>query len=103
MLTAFVRRWLPLAVAVTVLAGTAFTIGQQILRRDANDPQVQLAEDAAARLQSGAGPGDVTPSGQTDIAGSLAPWPLVYGPDRKLIAGSAQLAGKPAELPDLGL
>ncbi len=98
-LTAFVRRWLPLAVAVTVLAGTAFTIGQQVLRGDANDPQVQLAEDAAARLQSGAGAGDVTPSGQTDIAASLAPWLLVYGPDRKLIAGSAQLAGKPVEYP----
>ena len=99
MLAVFVRRWLPLAVAVTVLAGTVFTIGQQILRQGANDPQVQFAEEAAARLQSGARAGDVIPTGETDIGASLAPWVLVYGPDRRLIAGSAQLDGRPVEYP----
>jgi hypothetical protein len=84
---------------MTVLAGTAYTIGQQILRTGANDPQVQLAEDAAARLQAGAAPADVIPGGQVDIATSLAPWVLVYGPDRKPMAGSARLDGAIAEYP----
>lgn len=99
MVVTFFRRWLPLAVVATVLAGTAFAIGQQILRTGANDPQVQLAEDAAAQLQAGANPADVLPSAQTDLATSLAPWLIVYGPDRKPLAGSAQLDGKLAEYP----
>lgn len=99
MLTLILRRWLPLAVAATVLAGTAYTIAQQVLRQDANDPQVQLAEDAVARLQAGAGAGDVVPAGEVDVASSLSPWVMVYGPDRKLIAGSARLDGMPVEYP----
>jgi hypothetical protein len=99
MVVTFFRRWLPLAVAVTVLAGSAFTIGQQVLRQGANDPQVQIAEDAASRLQAGASPSDIVPGSDTDIATSLAPWLIVYGPDRKPLAGSAQLDGKPAEYP----
>ena len=96
----FLRHWLPLAIAATVFAGTAFGIGQQILRQGANDPQVQLAEDAAARLQVGAGATDVIPSTETDVATSLAPWVLVYGPDRKLVAGSARLDGAAADYPN---
>jgi hypothetical protein len=90
---------LPLAVVATVLAGAAFTIGQQIVRQGANDPQVQMAEDAAARLQAGAGASEVLPPLETDMATSLAPWVLVYGPDRKPVAGSARLDGKVAEYP----
>jgi len=99
MLPRFLRVWLPLAVAATVLAGTAFAIGQQILRTGGNDPQVQMAEDAAARLEAGAGPSDVIPAAQTDLGTSLAPWVIVYGPDRKPLAGSVRLDGKPAEFP----
>jgi len=99
MVPQFLRHWLPLAVAATVLAATAFTIGQQILRSDANDPQMQLAEDAAARLQAGASPAEVIPAGETDIASSLAPWVIVYGPDRKPHAGSARLDGQLADYP----
>jgi len=99
MVPTLVRHWLPLAVAVTVLAGTAYAIGQQIVRADANEPQVRLAEDAAARLQAGATPTGVIPPRESDIATSLAPWVLVYGPDRRLLAGSATLDGKLAAYP----
>jgi hypothetical protein len=95
----FFRRWFALAAVATVLAATAFTIGQQILRSGANDPQVQLAEDAAAELQAGVNPTDVLPSAHIDIASSLAPWMMVYGPDRRQLAGSARLDGKVVEYP----
>ncbi|MDQ6918057.1 MAG: hypothetical protein M3Z98_01735 [Candidatus Dormibacteraeota bacterium] len=85
--------------AATVVAGTSFVIGQQILRTGANDPQVQLAEDAAAQLEAGVAPADVLPAAHTDIAASLAPWVMVYGPDRKQLAGSARLDGKVVEYP----
>jgi hypothetical protein len=41
-------RWLPLAVAITILAGLVYATVQQSLRQGANDPQIQLAEDTAA-------------------------------------------------------
>jgi len=97
MLWQFLRRWLPLAVLATVLAGTLYTVGQQILRSDANDPQVQLAEDAAARLQGGAAPSGVVPLDEVDVGASLAPWLIVYDARRQPVAGSARLHGK---LPD---
>src|SRR5450755_4723212 len=36
----------------TFIAGTGYLISQQVLRMSANDPQIQLAEDAAERLAS---------------------------------------------------
>jgi hypothetical protein len=97
----FLRRWLPLAAAVTVLAAMTFGIAQQVLRSDANDPQVQLAEDAAARVAAGVPATEVVPSVPVDIAASLAPWVIVYGPDRNPLPGadSALLDGKPADYP----
>jgi hypothetical protein len=89
----FLRRWLPIAVAVTVLSGTVYAVAQQVLRQDANDPQVQMAEDAAAQGLSVAGAG--MPA--VDMRRSLAPWLIVYGPDRREVGGSARLDGK---LPD---
>jgi hypothetical protein len=99
MIPALLRVWLPIAIAATFLAGTADVIGQQILRQGANDPQVQIAEDAAARVQAGTPPADVVPAGQTEISTSLAPWVIVYGPDRKVVASSATLHGKSADYP----
>src|SRR4051794_32976361 len=42
----------------TVLALALYAIPQQVLRTGANDPQVQLATDAAARLESGGAAAD---------------------------------------------
>lgn len=89
----FLRRWLPLAAAVTVCVGTTYVVAQQVLRADANDPQVQMAEDAAAQGLTAAAAG--LPA--VDIKTSLAPWIIVYGPDRRAVGGSARLGGK---LPD---
>jgi len=89
----FLRRWLPLAAAITVLSGTVYVVAQQVLRADANDPQVQMAEDAAAEGVTVAGSG--LPA--VDMKTSLAPWLIVYGSDRREVGGSARLGGK---LPD---
>ena len=37
-------------VLITIVLGFAYVADQQILRHGANDPQIQLAEDAAAAL-----------------------------------------------------
>ena len=48
--------WLPAAAVATLAAGFFYGEVQHELRSGANDPQVQMAEDATARLDSGALP-----------------------------------------------
>ena len=91
----FLRRWLPIAAVATVLAGTVFVVGQQLLRADANDPQVQIAEDAAAQGLTSAASGQPA----VDMRRSLAPWVIVYGSDRRVVGGSARLDGKLPDFP----
>ncbi len=92
--------FLPLAVAITAMSGLAYLVGQQGLRSGANDPQVQLAEDAAARLDAGEAPAAVVSTGPvTDIARSLAPFLVVYDEAGASLASDGQLEGKPPTVP----
>ena len=65
--------WVPLAVAVTGLSALVNGAVQQDLRQGANDPQIQMAEDAAAKLSAGAAPNAVVPNEQVELNGSLQP------------------------------
>ena len=47
-------KWLPIGFVVTLLCGLIYVSGQFILRSGANDPQIQIAEDAAHVLGAGA-------------------------------------------------
>src|SRR5690349_14534601 len=68
-----------LAGSVCVLAcGIGYVQVQQVLRSAANDPQVQIAEDAAAALDAGRTPLSVVSGPAVDIGRSLAPWIAVY-------------------------
>jgi hypothetical protein len=55
------RHWLPLAAVTTLLCGLVYLAVQQSLRQGANDPQIQMAEDAAAALVAGSTPESVLP------------------------------------------
>jgi len=83
--------WVPIAVAVTGVTALVYGAVQQDLRQGANDPQVQMAEDAAARLNGGAAPNAVVPSDQIELAGSLNSYVMVFDAERRLVASSAQL------------
>jgi hypothetical protein len=87
--------WLPLAVGITILAGLAYGLDQQNLRQGADDPQTQLAEDAAARLGAGAAVDSVVARIGTpvDIARSLAPFVIVYNSNDRPLASTAVLDG----------
>ncbi|MDQ6856665.1 MAG: hypothetical protein M3Z57_06285 [Candidatus Dormibacteraeota bacterium] len=87
--------WLPFAVLATFAAGLAYGLDQQNLRAAANDPQIQLAEDAAASLDAGAPATSVAPAApaRVDIARSLAPFVIVYSLDDKPLASSGALDG----------
>jgi hypothetical protein len=92
--------WLPLAAVTTALCGLVFAAVQQSLRQSANDPQIQIAEDAASALARGESPESVLRGFPVDIAGSLAPFTVVYDGLGTAIASSGLLHGQPLHLPD---
>jgi hypothetical protein len=85
--------WLPTAVAVTGLTGVVYAAVQQTLRESANDPQLEIARDAAARLSTGAAPQDVASGASVDLARSLAPYEIVFDEHGAVLASTAVLDG----------
>ena len=94
--------WAYGAIAVTGVCVLAYAIVQQDYRESLNDPQIQLAEDAALRLQNGGAPADIVPPGSplVDLRNSLAPWIAVYDAQGSALEASGQLDGAPPKLPD---
>lgn len=77
----------------TFIAGTGYFISQQVLRMSANDPQIQMAEDAAQRLNGGEDAARIVPDSKVDMAASLAPFLIVYDNSGRPTASSASLDG----------
>lgn len=88
-----------LLMITTFVAGTAVVISQQVLRWSGNDPQIQLAEDAAQRLNSGEEPAHVVPDRKVDMAASLAPFVIVYDDAGRPLTSSGNLDGMTPALP----
>ena len=84
--------WFCGAIIITIIFGTIYTATQQILRQDANDPQIQLAEDAATALNAGQQPSDVV-SGKVDINNSLLPFVTIYDKSGNVVAGNGYFDG----------
>jgi hypothetical protein len=66
---------------------------------NANDPQIQMAEDIAAALETGVSPAGLLPDQQVDIATSLAPFLAIYDALGVPQASSGLLHGELPELP----
>src|SRR5580704_15937593 len=94
-----VLAWLPLAVAITLLCALMYAAVQQNYRQSLNDPQIQMAEDAAAAIGNGASIASVIPQTEINIAQSLAPWIAVYDARGNPIASNATLDGALPRLP----
>jgi hypothetical protein len=93
------RHWLPLAAVTTLLCGLVYLAVQQSLRWGANDPQIQMAEDAATALAAGGTPESVLPADQVEISTSLEPFMVVYGDKGQALASSGLLHGAAPLLP----
>jgi hypothetical protein len=93
------KLWLPLALLLTVAAGMVYVAVQQDMRHSANDPQIQLAEDAARALSSGAAPQTVAATAAADIAQSISPFVAVFDANGKAVASSGLLHGQMPVLP----
>jgi hypothetical protein len=90
--------WLCAGLVITALYATVVGAVQAVLRGGANDPQVQLAEDAAARLGQGASAATLAGTA-VDMAASLSPFVIVYDRQGQVLASSGQLNGRMPTLP----
>ena len=99
MIRQIIRHWLPLAVIITGLSGLAYVTGQQALRLGGDDPQIQMAQDAASRLTAGEPLASVAPTWTLDVGVSLAPFTIVYDEQGSVLAATGQLHGQPPSLP----
>ena len=75
-----------ITIIVTALCGLVYVAVQQNFRQNANDPQIQMAEDAARELSQDAPPESVLPQHNIDISQSLAPFVVVYNATGQPIA-----------------
>jgi hypothetical protein len=94
-----IKHWLSLAAVSTLLCGLVYLAIQQSLRWGANDPQIQMAEDAAASLAAGGSPEAQLPVGQVEISISLAPFMVIYNATGQPLASSGLLHGAVPSLP----
>ncbi len=86
-------------IVLTVIFGTIYAVGQQILRLSANYPQIQIAQDSALQLENGAVPAVIVSASTVNIADSLAPFSIIYDSNLNPLASSAILNGKVPMLP----
>jgi len=93
------RVWLPLGAAVTLIAGLIYLSDQQQIRLEGNNPQVQIAEDAAAALAAGKTADALVPFEKVEISQSLTPYLIVYDAGGTLLAGNAVLHGIAPSIP----
>jgi hypothetical protein len=91
--------WLPIAVAATGVCGGVYGAVQQDLRQGANDPQIQMAEDAARRLDAGAEASSVVSAESIDMSESLRPYLMVFDTSSRLVASSVTLHSRPPPFP----
>jgi hypothetical protein len=85
--------FLPAATVATLCCLLAYALVQFELRAGANDPQQQMAEDAAMALDAGVAPSGVVGSGTVDVAQSLSPFLVVFDPDGHVLATDGSLDG----------
>lgn len=93
------KYWFLVAVIIVGIYFFLYGAVQQVLRQGADDPQIQMAEDAAAKLSAGQAVQSVVPTDKVDIATSLAPYMIVFDANGTPIASSAQLNGQTPTLP----
>ena len=91
---AALKSWLPLAATVTLLCGIIYGTVQQSYRQGANDPQYQMAADAAMTIEKGGNVQSLIPAVPVDISKTLTPFLIIYDDKGIPVASSGVLDGK---------
>ena len=84
---------------VTIVTALIYTCVQQIYRMTANDPQIQIARDAAHQLEQNRPVTSFT-SDTVDLSKSMAVFTAYYDADQKPIASTGYLNGAMPKLPE---
>lgn len=100
-MTQTLRIFIPFAIVLTMVSAMVYGAGQHILRQLANDPQIQIAEDAAIALASLTKPPQLPPQ-KIDMVKSLAPYLVLYNDRGQAVVGNVQLDGR-VPVPPKGL
>jgi hypothetical protein len=94
------RQWLPFVVVISAFSLLVYASVQQAYRQGANDPQIQMAWDAAYALDHGKTIDEVVPAENIDMDHSLAPFYLIFNSNEQPVAGSGMLNDSLQTLPD---
>ncbi len=88
------RFWLAYFVMGAALVALTYSVVQQNYRQTANDPQIQMAEDAVLAIDTaGATPASLVPATKVNMRTSLAPFLIVLDDNLNVIASSGSLDG----------
>jgi len=82
------------ATVITFCMGLALLLALQVVRMQANDPQVEIAEGVSEALNQGQDPQAFGSLNPTDISKSLSPFVIVLDQEGKIISGTAVLDGQ---------
>lgn len=88
----FLKTWIPLAIVATTLSFLIYLLVQQDVRQVANDPQIQMARDAALSVSAGKPIQNFNPQEKIDITKSLSPFTSIYDAGNNPIVSNATLA-----------
>lgn len=89
------KQFITLSMVLTLACGICYVAVQQTLRQSANDPQIQMAEDAAAALARGEAPETICESSKKiDMARSLAPFLIIFDENGHSVVSTVQLSGQ---------
>lgn len=99
MLLSTLKLWFPLAVTLTLVCGIIYLAGQQNYRQEANDPQYQMAEDAANAISRGTDPKSVVSGTVAELNSSLSPYLVIYDEQKNPVASTVVLNGQVPHLP----
>jgi hypothetical protein len=94
------KAWLPFVVTISAFCLLVYAAVQQAYRQGADDPQIQIADDAVNALVNGQSADTLVPTAKVSVADSLAPFLIIYDHSGKELASSATLDGQSPALPD---
>jgi len=91
--------YLLLIALVTIITLIIYAAVQQTYRTNANDPQIQLAQDMAEKITQGKSVDNILKADTVDIEKSLAPFIALYDASGKPLNSTGSLNGKMPQPP----
>lgn len=93
------KGWIPFAWTITLLCGLLYLCIYQVMRVEADQAQIELAQDIATSLYKNETP-KATISGTVDIEKSVAPFIVLYNSNGSPVDGTGKLDDHLPSLPE---